>query len=165
MPSFVCFQASFFVHNLLVRNMLFTFSLSRPSVSLHASWHFEAELNSRYTREWKGHSSWYALRALGKRSQRQRRAFEPDSALRLGLEERGQAGRIEFFWKKSIHLSAPAEHKRSSEPCLKGIRASKEHICVSCNCSSTVSSLRERPHCTRPTHLPHSASSRKIQEC
>jgi len=43
--------------------------------------------------------------------------------------KRGQTGHIEFFWKKSIHLSVP-EHKRLFEPFLEGIRASKEHICV-----------------------------------
>jgi len=35
--------------------------------------------------------------------------------------KRGQAGRIEFFWKKSIHLSAPV-HKRFFETFLEGIR-------------------------------------------
>jgi len=42
---------------------------------------------------------------------------------------RGQAGRIEFFWEKSFHLTT-FERRRFFEPCLEGIRASKEHICV-----------------------------------
>ena len=43
--------------------------------------------------------------------------------------KRGQAGRIEFFWKKSIHLSAH-EHGTFFESFLEGIRASKENICI-----------------------------------
>ena len=162
MPSFV---TNPLVHKLLVRHMLLTISPSRP-FNLHTTMHSAAELDARYTREWRGHPSWNPLRALEKRSQVQRRAFEPVSALWIGQEERGQAGHIKFFCANSINpddLSGP-EHRRFFERCLEGIRASKEHICFYMQLFLRCILMRSVSVARGQLIWPHSASSRKVQE-
>ena len=113
-----------------------------------------AELDDRYTREWRGHPSWNLLRALGKRSQLQRRAFEPVSALRLSQEERaGRAGAFDSFGR-SQSISQLLNINDSSSLFLRGSEHQSNVYASTYNCSCAVSSLRERQRCTRPTPLP-----------
>jgi len=135
MPSFVCFQASFCPQPV---DYLF------HDFSLHATEHCAAELDARYTQ--RGHPSWKAFAAA-------EASLWASFSSATGPGWEGRQGVLNSFGK-SHSISQLLNVDDSLSLVLKASEHPRSIYASTCNCSCTVSSLRERQHYTRPTHLP-----------